>query len=61
MAASGTRPEVAGVAISHPDRIVYPELGLSKLDLESPMRTAGPIAPYRSKHGKTDPAREHEQ
>src|SRR3954468_6018566 len=27
------RPTVAGVAISHPDRVVFPELALSKLDL----------------------------
>lgn len=27
------RVEIAGVSFSHPDRIVYPELGLTKLDL----------------------------
>ncbi len=26
-------PEVAGVAISHPDRVMYPQLGLTKLDV----------------------------
>jgi bifunctional non-homologous end joining protein LigD len=27
------RPTVAGVPISHPDRLIYPDLGLSKIDL----------------------------
>lgn len=27
------RPEIAGIGISHPERIVYPESGLTKLDL----------------------------
>jgi bifunctional non-homologous end joining protein LigD len=27
------RPAVAGIAISHPDRLIYPELGISKIDL----------------------------
>jgi bifunctional non-homologous end joining protein LigD len=31
----GARAEVAGVAITHPDRVVFPELGLSKRDLAS--------------------------
>jgi bifunctional non-homologous end joining protein LigD len=31
--ASAERPVVAGVAISHPDRIVFPAIGATKLDL----------------------------
>jgi bifunctional non-homologous end joining protein LigD len=27
------RPIVAGIALSHPDRFIYPDLGISKLDL----------------------------
>jgi bifunctional non-homologous end joining protein LigD len=30
---AASRPIVAGVALSHPDRLIYPELGLSKFDL----------------------------
>jgi bifunctional non-homologous end joining protein LigD len=30
---AGSRPSVAGVPISHPDRVIYPELGISKLDV----------------------------
>jgi bifunctional non-homologous end joining protein LigD len=33
MATAATRTEVAGIAVSHPARLIYPELGLSKLDL----------------------------
>src|SRR4029079_18003870 len=29
----GDRPLVAGIGISHPDRVIYPQLGISKLDL----------------------------
>jgi bifunctional non-homologous end joining protein LigD len=29
----GDRPVVAGIGISHPDRVIYPALGISKLDL----------------------------
>jgi bifunctional non-homologous end joining protein LigD len=28
-----SRPTVAGVPISHPDRLIYPDLGISKIDL----------------------------
>jgi bifunctional non-homologous end joining protein LigD len=28
-----SRPIVAGIALSHPDRLIYPDLGISKLDL----------------------------
>jgi len=28
-----SRPIVAGVPISHPDRLIYPDLGISKIDL----------------------------
>ena len=31
--ASGMDPSVRGIRISHPDRVIYPELGFSKLDL----------------------------
>jgi bifunctional non-homologous end joining protein LigD len=31
--AKATSPTVRGIAISHPDRLLYPELGLTKLDL----------------------------
>jgi bifunctional non-homologous end joining protein LigD len=33
MARAATRPNVAGVGISHPERIVFPALGATKLDL----------------------------
>src|SRR5580765_7516888 len=32
-AASSIAPTVAGVRISHPDRLIYPDLGISKLQL----------------------------
>jgi bifunctional non-homologous end joining protein LigD len=28
-----SRPNVAGIAISHPERLIFPELGISKIDL----------------------------
>jgi bifunctional non-homologous end joining protein LigD len=28
-----SRPIVAGIALSHPDRLIYPDLHISKLDL----------------------------
>jgi bifunctional non-homologous end joining protein LigD len=28
-----SRPTVAGVRISHPDRLIYPDLGVAKIDL----------------------------
>jgi bifunctional non-homologous end joining protein LigD len=31
--ASTRRPAIAGVAISHPDRLVYPDLGISKIQV----------------------------
>jgi len=31
--ASGSSPTVAGVRISHPDRLIYPDLGISKIQL----------------------------
>ena len=31
--AAPTGPTVAGIRISHPDRVIYPELGISKIDL----------------------------
>ena len=33
MARAATRPNVAGVGILHPERIVFPALGATKLDL----------------------------
>jgi bifunctional non-homologous end joining protein LigD len=33
MADRSTRPVIAGVALSHPDRLIYPDLGISKIDL----------------------------
>jgi bifunctional non-homologous end joining protein LigD len=32
-ATPGARPLVAGIAISHPDRLIYPEQGISKIQL----------------------------
>jgi bifunctional non-homologous end joining protein LigD len=32
-AGASARPQVAGVGISHPDRLIYPDLGVSKLQL----------------------------
>ena len=32
-ASTGERPLVAGVGISHPDRLIYPDLGITKLQL----------------------------
>jgi len=32
-AAASERPSVAGVGISHPERLIYPDLGISKLQL----------------------------
>lgn len=41
------RPVVAGVAISNPDRVVYPELGLTKLDLAKHFAAVGKrMLPY---------------
>ena len=31
--ARGTRVDVAGVSLSHPDRVLFPEARLTKLDL----------------------------
>jgi bifunctional non-homologous end joining protein LigD len=31
--AATSRPTVAGIPVSHPDRLIYPELGISKIDL----------------------------
>jgi bifunctional non-homologous end joining protein LigD len=28
-----SRPNVAGIAVSHPERLIFPELGISKIDL----------------------------
>jgi bifunctional non-homologous end joining protein LigD len=45
--ADSSRPVVAGIAISHPDRIVYPDAGLSKLELA---RYFGTVARWMLPH-----------
>jgi bifunctional non-homologous end joining protein LigD len=47
MARAGTRPNVAGVGISHPERIVFPAIGATKLDLA---RYYEAIAPWVVPH-----------
>ena len=47
MARAATRPNVAGVGISHPERIVFPALGATKLDLA---RYYQAIAPWLLPH-----------
>jgi bifunctional non-homologous end joining protein LigD len=47
MARAGTRPIVAGVGISHPERIVFPAAGCTKLDLA---RYYDAIAPWVLPH-----------
>ena len=31
--ATGSEPEIAGIRVTHPDRLIYPALGLTKLDI----------------------------
>ena len=45
------RPIVAGIGVSHPDRVVFPDLGLSKLDLATYFASIGDWI------GRTIPAR----
>jgi bifunctional non-homologous end joining protein LigD len=42
MASSGAAETVAGVRISHPDRLIYPELGVSKAQLARYYEAIGP-------------------
>src|SRR6187401_3303223 len=45
--ASASLPTVAGVRISHPDRLIYPNLGISKVQLaQYYVRIAGWIVPH---------------
>lgn len=47
MAATHSRADVAGVSISHPDRVIYPDLGVTKLDLARYYEAVGPwIVPH---------------
>jgi bifunctional non-homologous end joining protein LigD len=53
-AARAAKPEVAGVAISHPDRIVFPDPGLTKLDVARYYGTvAGLMVPYLERRALT--------
>jgi bifunctional non-homologous end joining protein LigD len=47
MARAAARPEVAGIGISHADRVVFPQIGATKLDLARYYETVGPwILPH---------------
>jgi bifunctional non-homologous end joining protein LigD len=51
---SPARPMLSGVAISHPDRIVFPDPGLTKLDLASYYEAvAGLMVPYLAQRALT--------
>lgn len=41
MAHAAARPDVAGIGISHPDRVVFPQIGATKLDLARYYETVG--------------------
>ena len=40
-ASNAERPLIAGIAISHPQRLIYPELGITKLQLARYYETVG--------------------
>ncbi len=53
-AGKAARPTVGGVAISHPDRVVFPDPGLTKLDVaEYYEAVAGLMVPYLAQRALT--------